>query len=724
MSTPEPPRIDVERARSALWSLDAGADRLEWVRIGMAAKAAGLEFEDFNDWSATAGNYGGASETRTAWNSFKADGGINAGTLFHMARAAGWADPGAERKPLQKASKKEPSDLWNRGEAAPANHPYIQRKGGKPDGLRVVSWALRGWAEFKDRTLQGWLMVPVYRADGGELVSIQFIGPNGGEKLNAPGCRMAGTFTVGTVERGGQAYVVEGIGHAWSINAVTGRAAVVSFGAGNIEKAAAAIKAVGALPVIVPDRGKEDQARVLAARNGYGFAALPGDLPEGADINDLHLNRGADAVLNVLSRAALVAANENAPAGIGQANAPHDMSLPLPFAGWPDLSEKGQPLNTVENLEHMLCCYGVNVRYNVIRKSVEILVPGASYSADNAQKAALARVTSLCGRNRMPKAELDQFLVDIADRNQFNPALTWISSRKWDGRSRLADLYATIEPEAAFDKSVRDLLVRRWLISAVAAASLPSGFRSKGVLVFSGRQSIGKTAWFVRLLPDDLRSLAKEGAIIDPANKDTIISAISHWLVELGEVDATFRRSDIAHLKAFISQSADKVRLPYGRRDDEYPRRTVFFASVNESDYLIDDTGNTRWWTIPVRRLNYAHGIDMQQLWAEILTLYQNGERWWLDADEERKLEEINSRHRRVDPIEELILGEYDPEAPALRKLTAAEVLREIGFERPTTAQARTASAVLKRTWGDPKAVKGRKVFDMPMRRGCDHRPF
>ena len=32
---------DPERARSALWSLDAGMERREWVRAGMAAKAAG-----------------------------------------------------------------------------------------------------------------------------------------------------------------------------------------------------------------------------------------------------------------------------------------------------------------------------------------------------------------------------------------------------------------------------------------------------------------------------------------------------------------------------------------------------------------------------------------------------------------------------------------------------------------------------------------------------------
>ena len=34
---------ELERARSAFWSLDPGTDRETWVKTGMAAKAAGRE---------------------------------------------------------------------------------------------------------------------------------------------------------------------------------------------------------------------------------------------------------------------------------------------------------------------------------------------------------------------------------------------------------------------------------------------------------------------------------------------------------------------------------------------------------------------------------------------------------------------------------------------------------------------------------------------------------
>lgn len=79
---------DLAPARDALQAIDPGSTRDDWVRAGMAARAAGLSLEDFDVWSAGGGNYS-ASAAAAAWRSFKGSG-IGPGTLFAMARAAGW----------------------------------------------------------------------------------------------------------------------------------------------------------------------------------------------------------------------------------------------------------------------------------------------------------------------------------------------------------------------------------------------------------------------------------------------------------------------------------------------------------------------------------------------------------------------------------------------------------------------------------------------------------
>ena len=83
---------DPLRARDALYALDAGCDRGEWVRIGLAAKAAGVAEPDWLNWSATGRNFGGERDARSVWKSIDVAGGITGATLFHLARGAGWKD--------------------------------------------------------------------------------------------------------------------------------------------------------------------------------------------------------------------------------------------------------------------------------------------------------------------------------------------------------------------------------------------------------------------------------------------------------------------------------------------------------------------------------------------------------------------------------------------------------------------------------------------------------
>lgn len=90
---------EIDRARSALFHLDAGCDRSTWVRLGMAAKAASLDIADWIDWCASGANFGGEREARAVWRSFKQAGGIAAATLFRAAIDAGWSENSAARHP-------------------------------------------------------------------------------------------------------------------------------------------------------------------------------------------------------------------------------------------------------------------------------------------------------------------------------------------------------------------------------------------------------------------------------------------------------------------------------------------------------------------------------------------------------------------------------------------------------------------------------------------------
>src|SRR6185369_10901281 len=176
---------------------------------------------------------------------------------------------------------------------------------------------------------------------------------------------------------------------------------------------------------------------------------------------------------------------------------------------------------------------------------------------------------------------------------------------------------------------LKKMLMLRWMISAVAAALMPQGFYCRGILTLQGPQSIGKTSWIRALISEPMlrERILKLDHHLDASNKDTLITAVTHWIVEIGELDSSLKK-DVARLKGFITSDRDKIRRPYARSDSEYQRRTVFCASVNDHAFLVDATGNTRFWTIPVTSINYVHEIDMQQLWVQVAMLFQNGEPW------------------------------------------------------------------------------------------------
>lgn len=282
---------DIDRARDALHAIPPDLPREEWVRAGMAAQAAGLDFNTFNDWSAGADNYDSRAVADT-WRSIKPGKGIGPGTLFKMAAANGWRMGNdklqqravrAPRKPIEPPRKPapgmSPAEVWGRCEAATWEHGYIRAKGaaGVPmELLRVVPAGdpLR----IAGQGMAGALVVPAY-GPGGELQSLQLISPPGvGKKLNLPGAPMAGaSFTVGDVVPGKPVYVCEGIGAAWACWQATGNAAVVAFGWGNVARVAADLRQrdASARLVLVPDVGKEESAAAIARERQCAVATCP-----------------------------------------------------------------------------------------------------------------------------------------------------------------------------------------------------------------------------------------------------------------------------------------------------------------------------------------------------------------------------------------------------------------------------------------------------------------
>ena len=472
-----------------------------------------------------------------------------------------------------------------------------------------------------------------------------------------------------------------------------------------------------------------DVAYALPSDTQARWCNPPLDAEPGWDFADADLNKDWKAYIkaNMTEVPATIeppayvdAVSNNAPAQQRLTAGAIDTYSPLP-----DMSPRFKPMATIENVSEICSRLNVTIRYNVISKEEELLIPGESYSVDNMANASFAWLQSWCARFNMPTEKLGDFVTYLAERNLYNPVAQWVGSKPWDGSSRLEAFCDTIKAHGEEDdpiiKNMKRTLMKRWMISAIAAAYQPNGVSAHGVLVLQGDQYVGKTKWFKSLVPEEL-GLSQDGMMLRPDDKDSVKQAVSFWLVELGELDATFRKSDIAALKAFLTRKNDVLRRAYARKESHFARRTVFFASVNPQQFLHDPTGNRRYWTISAREIDHSHNLDMQQVWAEVLALFNAGETYFLLPEEMAALNHSNEEFTVIDPILERLQTSFNWQGDKSywEWKSATDILIQIGMDRPTQSDCTKAAGYIRQLNGghSKRTGKGRFMLVPPKNYG------
>ena len=370
-------------------------------------------------------------------------------------------------------------------------------------------------------------------------------------------------------------------------------------------------------------------------------------------------------------------------------------------------NDRGRMMHTKSNHLGVLKVHDIDVAYDVIKKRMNIHIPDMTLIADLEEDAAITEIEDRCIQMAVPHDRV-RFNLKLLARES-NPVAEWIETRPWDGTSRLQQLLDTVEAE---DNELKEILMTKWLTSCVAAACGDDGVSSEGILVFVGKQALGKTQWMKTLAPQ--KDWLLEGATLNPGDKDSVKQCVSHWICELGELGSTFKKADLDQLKAFITRSHDELRLPYDRGFSRYRRRTIFYGSVNENEFLTDPTGNRRFWVVRVKKIDYKHKIDMQQVWAEIkVRFFDTKQGWFLTSEERALLQESNELSRTQSVVEDLILQRVKFTSTMVRPVQMTELLRDLGIRSPRVADFKEASRVLAANGCIPRKSNGRKIYDI-----------
>lgn len=250
------------------------------------------------------------------------------------------------------------------------------------------------------------------------------------------------------------------------------------------------------------------------------------------------------------------------------------------------------------------------------------------------------------------KDKVDQALSLHSNRHRFDEVRDYLNTLQWDGVPRLDTLF--IDYLGAADNRYTRAVTRKAFTAAVARAMEP-GTKFDIMTVLSGAQGIGKSTLLRKLA----RGWFNDGmTTFEGKEASELVQGV--WIVEIAEMHA-MRRADINRIKQFLSQQSDRYRAAYARHVKECARRCVFFGTSNNREYLVDTTGNRRFWPVDVGLTpptkNVFRDLDgeIDQIWAEAVFSWRLGETLYLTGDVEEDAKAEQESHREQSPMEGLI---------------------------------------------------------------------
>ena len=208
------------------------------------------------------------------------------------------------------------------------------------------------------------------------------------------------------------------------------------------------------------------------------------------------------------------------------------------------------------------------------------------------------------------------------DQNRTNEVLDFMQSLEWDGTKRIDEFF--INAYGCIDSPYHRAISKNFLISMVSRVYEP-GSKVDNMVIIEGSQGLQKSSSLQALIGKDwFAELDTE-----VGTKDFYVGLQGKLLIELAEM-SSFLKTASRENKRMLSCQVDHFRMPYDRNAKDYPRQGIFVGTTNEDVYLDDDTGNRRYWPFKAFKVDFEYiKENREQLFAEAVARYKNGESWW-----------------------------------------------------------------------------------------------
>lgn len=239
----------------------------------------------------------------------------------------------------------------------------------------------------------------------------------------------------------------------------------------------------------------------------------------------------------------------------------------------------------------------------------------------------------------------------------YNPIVDYLSKLpKWDGTDHIRMLAERVPT----DNPYWHRLFKQWFLSMVAHwMNADEKHANSTVPILIGDQGYRKSTFCKIILPPELQAYYSD-SIDFRSNAEAEHSLMRFLLVNVDEFDQLSDKQSAFVKHLFQKQESHRRRM-YSETITAQRRYASFIGTTNSESILNDPTGNRRYLCVKVTDMIDAKShIDYAQLYSQAEFLINSGERYWVDDEDERLIEETNSRFTVETPLEQLFLYAFD----------------------------------------------------------------
>ncbi len=235
----------------------------------------------------------------------------------------------------------------------------------------------------------------------------------------------------------------------------------------------------------------------------------------------------------------------------------------------------------------------------------------------------------------------------------------WAQYYKWDGKDYIRKLARTVPTKNPHWEDWFYTwflgMVHQWQVGSLAK------YGNQAVPLLISTQGWNKTTFCEQLLPPEL-SFGYTGNLQLDNKKQVLQQMAQMLLINLDEFNQISPHTQQGFLKNIITLSSVKIKRPYGRHVEDFPRRASFIATTNQTDVLADPSGSRRFLSVELTGpIDVSTPPNYEQLYAQAMRALHQHEPYYFGPAETQQIMEWNRKFSVKTAGEQFFLDYFEP---------------------------------------------------------------